>query len=53
VPAIPQVVSAHHGARPGGRYSARWMIRRGGSPRPYGMWHENAISHPPREVELG
>jgi hypothetical protein len=20
---------------------------------PYGMWHENAISHPPREVELG
>ena len=32
------------------------VISRGlffGSPRPYGMWHENAISHPPREVELG
>ena len=32
------------------------VISRGlffGSPRLYGMWHENAISHPPREVELG
>jgi len=29
------------------------LISRGlffGSPRPYGMWHEDAISHPPREV---
>ena len=30
------------------------VISRGlffGSPRPYGMWHENAISHPPRSWE--
>jgi hypothetical protein len=40
-------------SRVSGRQQLRARFVRGGSPRPYGMWDENAISHPPREVELG
>jgi phosphohistidine phosphatase SixA len=30
-----------------------WRPLRPEAAQPYGMWHENAISHPPRQVELG
>ena len=46
----PPFLKLIFGLREGGNFQGAFFRV---SPGPYGMWHENAISHPPREVELG